>query len=215
MASPPGPRPTTRNKDIRDVKGHRMTTARPRPRRPRADAQRNYDRLLAEADAAFREHGTDASLQDIARRAEVAVGTLYGHFPNRLALAAALLRDRNVVLFAYGERLPSEEPSAATALAAWTRACVRHAAAYQGLATMLAEGFGDEASELHAACEQLAAISERLLADARATGAVGPEVTSADLFTLVGAAAWARTSVPEEQAEKLLEIALRGLLDRG
>ncbi|NUU21523.1 MAG: helix-turn-helix transcriptional regulator, partial [Streptomycetaceae bacterium] len=69
-----------------------------RTRRPRADALRNYERLLDAADAAFREHGTEASLEGIARRAGVAIGTLYGHFPNRRALAAALLRERHTAL---------------------------------------------------------------------------------------------------------------------
>ncbi|MEU7858536.1 helix-turn-helix domain-containing protein [Nonomuraea sp. NPDC049141] len=52
-------------------------------RRPRADARRNYERLLTEADAAFRERGVEASLESIARAAGVAIGTLYGHFPSR------------------------------------------------------------------------------------------------------------------------------------
>ncbi|MFI1522769.1 helix-turn-helix domain-containing protein, partial [Kitasatospora cineracea] len=60
-------------------------------RRPRADALRNRERLLAEADAVFREEGTGASLEGVARRAGVAIGTLYGHFPTRAALVAALL----------------------------------------------------------------------------------------------------------------------------
>ncbi|WP_310708881.1 helix-turn-helix domain-containing protein [Nonomuraea sp. 3-1Str] len=55
-------------------------------RRPRADARRNYERLLAEADAAFREGGVESSLESVARRAGVAIGTLYGHFPTRRAL---------------------------------------------------------------------------------------------------------------------------------
>ncbi len=49
----------------------------------RADARRNYERLLAEAEVAFRERGTEASLEEIARRAGVSIGTLYGHFPTQ------------------------------------------------------------------------------------------------------------------------------------
>ncbi|TDD64118.1 helix-turn-helix domain-containing protein, partial [Actinomadura rubrisoli] len=52
-----------------------------RPRR--ADARRNYERLVAMARAAFTEHGTGASLDDIAKRAGVGSGTLYRHFPSR------------------------------------------------------------------------------------------------------------------------------------
>ena len=61
-----------------------------RARRPkRADAQRNYDKLLAAASDAFTEDGPDASLEDIARRAGVGIGTLYRHFPTRHALLEA------------------------------------------------------------------------------------------------------------------------------
>ena len=52
----------------------------------RADARRNYERLLEEAQRAFAEHGVEASLEDIARRAGVGIGTLYRHFPTRDAL---------------------------------------------------------------------------------------------------------------------------------
>ena len=103
-------------------------------RRPRADARRNSERLLAEADAAFREHGTQASLENIARRAGVAIGTLYAHFPNRLALVSALLRERHDALFGLGRRLLTDPP--AEALAAWVRAVVAHAAAYRGLGAL-------------------------------------------------------------------------------
>src|SRR6184192_3929854 len=65
-----------------------------RPRPMRADARRNYERLVAAAADAFAAHGTEASLEDIARRAGVGIGTLYRHFPTREALLEALLRSR-------------------------------------------------------------------------------------------------------------------------
>src|SRR5271169_299401 len=61
----------------------------------RADARRNYDRLLAAAAAAFAEHGADdVSLEEIARRAGVGIGTLYRHFPNRRDLLEAVYLDQ-------------------------------------------------------------------------------------------------------------------------
>src|SRR5215467_8712909 len=64
------------------------------PRPMRADAQRNYARLLGAASAAFLEHGADdVSLEEIARRAGVGIGTLYRHFPTRQALLEAVYRD--------------------------------------------------------------------------------------------------------------------------
>lgn len=60
----------------------------------RADAQRNYDRILAAAGAAVAAHGTDASLEEIAREAGVGSATLHRHFPSRQALLEAVFRDR-------------------------------------------------------------------------------------------------------------------------
>src|SRR5437868_13352941 len=63
-------------------------------RRPkRADAQRNYDKLLAAGRAAFTEADADASLEDIARRAGVGIATLYRHFPTRQMLIEAVYVD--------------------------------------------------------------------------------------------------------------------------
>ena len=73
-------------------------------RRPRVDAQRNRERILEVAREAFTEHGPDATLDDIARRAEVGPGTLYRHFPTRDALIEAVFRSHVEKLTAAGER---------------------------------------------------------------------------------------------------------------
>jgi AcrR family transcriptional regulator len=187
-----------------------MHTRQQGQRRPRADARRNYQRLLAEADAAFREHGTGAPLETIARRAGVAIGTLYGHFPNRRALVSSLLGDRNDALFSLGDRLLTD-PLPAEALGAWMRAAAQHAATYRGLAAMLGDGIGDEASELHPACLRMADISENLTARARRAGAIAPSVTGTDVSTIISAAAWTREQASAGQAERLLDLALNGL----
>jgi AcrR family transcriptional regulator len=64
------------------------------PEKPlRADARRNREKVMAAARAAFAEHGSDAQMDDVARRAEVGVGTVYRHFPTKEALFVALLED--------------------------------------------------------------------------------------------------------------------------
>ncbi|MFD7864619.1 TetR/AcrR family transcriptional regulator [Streptomyces sp. NPDC059783] len=183
----------------------------PPRRRPRADARRNRDRLLAEADAVFREQGTDASLEGIARRAGVAVGTLYGHFPTRRALVSALLSDRTRSLLERGQRLLTEVPP--QALIQWVHLVVEHAAAYQGLAAVLADGMDDEASELHASCVRMTETSERLIA--RAAGALRRDVTGADVFALMNAAAWTREHMSPAQADRLVALTLDGMLTPG
>jgi len=71
-----------------------VTTKPPAVRPLRADAQRNHDRIVAAARAAFRESGVDVQMDEIARRAEVGVGTLYRHFPTKDALVAELGRQK-------------------------------------------------------------------------------------------------------------------------
>jgi AcrR family transcriptional regulator len=65
-------------------------TAESSARPMRADAKRNYDKILTAAHEAFAEHGASTSLEAIARRAEVGIGTLYRHFPTRQALLEAV-----------------------------------------------------------------------------------------------------------------------------
>src|SRR5690242_2306744 len=130
-----------------------MTTAPPPaepPRSMRADAQRNYARLLAVAKDAFGEHGADAPLDDIAKRAGVGAGTLYRHFPTRDSLMAAVYRDDVAELSAQAhdllERMPPEE-----ALAEWMRMQVAYIIRKRGLGTALITLLGRD-SELFAWC---------------------------------------------------------------
>ena len=98
------------------------------PRPMRADAQRNYTRLLDAASAAFLEHGADdVSLEEIARRAGVGIGTLYRHFPTRQALLEAVYRDQVELLSARAEELLKAE-SPGDALADWLRVLMKSAA---------------------------------------------------------------------------------------
>ncbi|MCP2166739.1 TetR/AcrR family transcriptional regulator [Goodfellowiella coeruleoviolacea] len=191
-----------------------MDSATPRRRRPRADARRNYERLLAEADAVFREHGVDASLERIARQAGVAIGTLYKHFPTRLALIAALLRERHDALFARGDALLADA-SPGAALATWIRLVVAHAATYQGLAALFIVGPGLKAAELAEDCARLASVTEQLVGTARAAGALRPEVTSADVSALMNAAAWVHEEISADQANRLLDLAVAGMTPTG
>jgi AcrR family transcriptional regulator len=91
-----------------------MTAAR----RPRMDAQRNRERLLEVAREAFTQHGPEATLDDIARRAKVGPGTLYRHFPTRDALIEAVFRNQVEKLIAAGERYAATM-GALDALRAW------------------------------------------------------------------------------------------------
>src|ERR1700691_553126 len=84
----------------------------------RSDARRNRERLLTAATAAFAETGADAPLEDIARRAGVGIGTLYRHFPTRLALQEGVFRNQVDAVCARGRELVCD-PAPGDAFAAW------------------------------------------------------------------------------------------------
>lgn len=90
--------------------------ATPDTRPLRADARRNREKVLDSARAVFAEHGSDAQMDEVARRACVGVGTVYRHFPTKEALARALVEEHFARLAAEARRLLDEEPDAWAAL---------------------------------------------------------------------------------------------------
>ena len=187
-----------------------MADTGPRPRRVRSDARRNRERLLTAADEIFNVGGTSAPLEHVARQAGVGIGTLYGHFPSRRALIAALLAERNAALFDRGDRL-LEVPTTIETLTEWIRAVVQHAATYRGLAEALAESVEDDGSELHASCLRMNGIGKELVERAGRSGALGPDATAADVFTLINAAAWTREHGGSGPADRLIFLVLDAL----
>ncbi|MEV5506531.1 TetR/AcrR family transcriptional regulator [Streptomyces orinoci] len=178
----------------------------------RADARRNYERLLSEARTAFTAHGTDASLEDIARRAEVGIGTLYRHFPNRTALMSAVFQDEVDKLLARSRELLAA-PEPCRALVDWLRAIVTHASTYRGLSRALMAAQSDEASALSRCSTPMRAAGSTLLARAQQAGVVRPDVDIADLMQLTNAISLAVEQSPEdpELADRLLKLTLRGI----
>src|SRR5580700_6463882 len=99
----------------------------------RSDARRSRVKLLEAATAAFAEHGADAPLDDIARRAGVGIGTLYRHFPTRVDLQAAVYRSQvQTVCDAADDLLVSTSPE--QALLGWVRALAAYLVTKRGLA---------------------------------------------------------------------------------
>ncbi|TQK52261.1 TetR family transcriptional regulator [Streptomyces sp. SLBN-118] len=182
----------------------------------RADARRNYERLLTEARAVFAEYGTDASLEEIARRSGVGIGTLYRHFPNRHAMMSAVFQEALASLVQRsGELASAERPCGA--LVDWLRALITHAGEYRGLARALMSASHDETSALSACSVPLREAGERLLLRAQESGAVRPDVSIGDLMQLTNAIALAAEEEPgdTELADRLLTLTLRGLKAEG
>ena len=118
---------------------------------PRRRGRRNYDLLVTAAREAFAEHGTDTSLEEIARRAGVGIGTLYRRFPNRTALLEAVYVDeiQSVCDRAYGF---AEKLGPFDALAAWLRSFVGYSMSKKSLASELTVALGKD-SEFFTACK--------------------------------------------------------------
>ncbi|GLW26335.1 TetR/AcrR family transcriptional regulator [Microbispora triticiradicis] len=185
-------------------------------RQQRADARRNHGRILEVARIVVEEQGTQASLRDIARRAEVGMGTLYRHFPTREALLEALLRQRFDHLAARaGELAGGGDPHAA--LLEWLREFVDGAAAYRGLSASMMTTIGDESSPLHASCAAMREAAGRLLRRAQDDGRIRPDVTRIDLFALVNAVGWIAEQAPSLAARRdhLFSLVMDGLAAGG
>ena len=183
-----------------------------RPRRPmRADARRNYDRLLAAADAAFTQHGAEASLEDIARRAAVGIGTLYRHFPTRQILLEATFGGRLDALRDEADNLASAGPPM-QALTTWLRSLLRYVTEFRGLSELVMTTMRNRNSDLHASGAGMRRAGGRLLSRAQATGDVRPDLDDADLILMVNGIVWAAERVPgEDHAQRLLAVMIDGL----
>jgi AcrR family transcriptional regulator len=180
------------------------------PRRERADARRNRERVLAAAEATFAEQGPEASLEEIARRAEVGIGTLYRHFPTRQALVEAVFRDSVVSLCDQATALGCEA-SPYEALRAWLRLQLAHAGTYGTLAaSSMLTSLDDERAGPCQAMKQSASV---LLARAQAAGEVRVDVDVDDVMRLVGALAIAIDDAPDadERADRLFGLMMDGL----
>jgi AcrR family transcriptional regulator len=178
----------------------------------RADARRNRQRLLAAALQAFTEHGADdASLDEIARRAGVGIGTLYRHFPTRQTLLEAVYRDQVEDLCA---RAGTPAATPAAALEGWLRELISFAATKRNLISSLMAGPEGKNSELATSCSALVRqAAGELLAAAQRAGEIRPDVDVTDVLRLSHALGIAAElpSAHADQPERLLKVLVDGL----
>jgi AcrR family transcriptional regulator len=178
-------------------------------RRPkRADARRNYEKLVDAARDAFAEEGTSAPLEDIARRAGVGIGTLYRHFPSRQHLLEAVYVDEVEAICRSAEDHSQLEPW--EALSSWLHRFVGFAATKRALAEQLFE-YIDRDSEVFRSCgDAINAAGRPLFERAQEAGVVRPDTNFIDVARMVGGISVIRT-VDDEQIGRILEVALDGL----
>jgi AcrR family transcriptional regulator len=174
----------------------------------RADARRNYEKVIVAAREAFAEGGADTSLEEIARRAGVGIGTLYRNFPNRQALLEATYVGEVEDLCRSAADLDGLEPW--DALATWLHRFVGYLATKHALAQELLS-YVDRDSPLFSQCRSaLFAAGEPLLLRAQAAHAVRADTNIDEVIQMVGGITKIQSGDPA-QIERILDIALDGL----
>jgi AcrR family transcriptional regulator len=185
-----------------------MTETELQTKRPmRADARRNYDKLVAAARAVFAEDGTSAPLEDVAERAGVGIGTLYRHFPTRQSLLEAVYLDEVQAIAQAAADFAGQPPW--EALSQWLRKYVGFAGTKRALTEALLEA--DPDSDVLLACRTaILDAGNSLLERAQRAGVVRPDTNFLDVGRMISGIAVVPT-VDAEQKERLIELALDGL----
>jgi AcrR family transcriptional regulator len=195
-----------------------MTASEARPataQRPalRADAQRNQDRLLQAAAAAFARDGGGASVKDIARAAGVGIGTLYRRFPSKELLVEATYRHEVQDLCAAAADLAAARPPA-DALRAWMELFLDFMAAKQGMADALRVVLTDETQRLETRAQLAEAIGQ-LLAAGVGESPTRPQADASDVLMALGGISLITASEHRpELATRLIDLLLHGILGR-
>ncbi|AXT86840.1 TetR/AcrR family transcriptional regulator [Aeromicrobium sp. A1-2] len=180
----------------------------------RADAQRNYDKLVDAARDAFREHGVQASLDDIAKCAGVGSGTLYRHFPTREDLIDAVMREWAARVDADSEEIVHSGLPADAALAAWFGRFVESVGIYNGAAAKLTAAMDDPASPIFHKCQVLIGANSKVIDHVASLGALREGVDPREVMRLVsGVASVAdQSGMDPGQVGPMLRIIVDGIL---
>jgi AcrR family transcriptional regulator len=181
-------------------------------RKPRADGLRNRERLIDVAKLAFAEIGPNVSLEEIARRAEVGIGTLYRHFPTRDDIIAAVYRREVTQLADAAKRLLETRP-AGEALHEWLRLFVDYIATKKVIAPALASMAGGTSALYESSIELMKGAIADLVEKAIAAGDIRPDVEPFDLVQALGSFAMGVSTSPgwETRTLRLIDILMDGL----
>jgi AcrR family transcriptional regulator len=175
----------------------------------RADARRNYDRLVSAAREVFSKYGGGASMEAIAKEAGVGVGTLYRHFPKRIDIVEAVYRTDVDQLVSAAETAVAEL-SPWSALELWLNAFVRYAQGKRTFLNELREAFEKNPEFRLASRDRIDRAAELVLRRAQDAGVVRSDVDGADLMQLMGPMC-TNATLSEDQSHRLLAMVLDGL----
>jgi len=184
---------------------------RPPARKPRADAARNRELLLAAAKEVFATVGPDVPLEEIARRADVGIGTFYRHFPTRAAIIEAVYRREVEQLAEAAPRFLNALPPA-EALRAWMLGFLDYFAAKRLIAPALSAIVASSPDLYASSSARIREAIGLLVRRAQEAGAIRQDVDPADLLgALIGFASVKNTPDWQASARRLIEILMAGL----
>ena len=191
-----------------------MTTPRKSPqpaqRKPRADAQRNRERILEVAKDAFTRFGANASLDDIAKEAGVGPGTLYRHFPSRNDLLESVYRTE-VEKLAAAQRKFAENMAPIDALRAWMLLFVDYIAAKHIIAPALNTLVGGPSKLFEGSRPLIQGAIDALVKRAIKSGDIRKDIVPFDLLrALIGVSNVATTPDWQQSAKRLVDILIAG-----
>jgi AcrR family transcriptional regulator len=180
------------------------------PRKPRADAQRNRERILEIAKQAFTRSGVNISLDDVGRQAGVGAGTLYRHFPTRDALLEAVYRSE-VEKLAAAEKELAATMTPIEALRAWMMLFVDYIATKQIIAPALNTLVGKPSKLFEASGAQIKAAIHALVERAIESGDIRSDLDPMDLLrALIGVSNVASAPDWPQSAKRLVQILIVG-----
>jgi AcrR family transcriptional regulator len=182
----------------------------------RVDARRNRDRLLTQAGDAFSERGADVALEEIARRADVGIGTLYRHFPTRAALVEAVYRREVALLCDSADELLRIGPPEA-ALEQWLQRFVDYVAAKRGMAEALKAVVGQDSELFTDSHRRINESINKLVEAAAAAGVVRGDVEPFDLLRAVSGICLVPNNLEDwrDRAHRLVALLMDGMRYRG
>jgi AcrR family transcriptional regulator len=184
-------------------------------RKPRADSARNRQLLIDAAKASFAEVGLNVSLEEIARRAAVGIGTLYRHFPSREAVVEAVYR-RAVEQLAEAVPQLLESSSAGEALHKWMHLFVDYIATKRMIAPSLGAVVNRTPALYASSVELITGAISTLVKRAVASGEVRMDIDPSDLLrAMVGVSYGNPDPGWEASARRLIDILMDGLRRKG
>ncbi|KKX30711.1 TetR family transcriptional regulator [Rhizobium sp. LC145] len=192
-----------------------MASAEQKPAPPttklRADARRNREKLIEVAAVAFAEHGVETSLEDIARKAGVGIGTLYRHFPTREHLVEVIYRRELESLAAAATEL-AQSHAPDVALEEWMRRFVGYIAAKRGMANSLKILMGTNSSLFAESFGRIRSAFEGLLKTAGDAGTIRKDIDTTDLLHALSSI-YSMPDTPEwrDRSHRLIGLLMDGL----